>query len=153
MLIHNRTNYLIVRPRQPLLPGSGQEIPGIVINVPSGNQVVESQLRRAVLSQVGLAVGDLRLVGSHAGRGVEQGYADARLNLIFGSEYCSGIMTPNSTDLIDADWLPRQLLLMQPSTAGWLQSCIREYEILLPPSKDTGIQTGFSGFKFGRKRS
>ncbi|CAM3669102.1 NUDIX hydrolase [Deinococcus saxicola] len=88
-LVRQRDTYLIVRPRAPLLPGGLHGLPGLVLNAASGDNIVESQLRRALLSQVGLAVAQLRLVGSHAARGVQGGHGDARLNLIFGSEYCS----------------------------------------------------------------
>ncbi len=151
-LIHNRQSYLLTRVHQPLLPGGGPTLPGLIINVLVGNNVIESQLRRTILSQVGIGVGDLRLVGSHAARGVEEGTADARLNIIFGTEYCSGILTPNSSEIIQAEWRPRDDILASRDTPEWLQHCVREYEVLLPAQPLPDAAKGF-GFKFGRKKA
>ncbi len=131
-LVRQRDTYLIVRPRVPLLPGGAHGLPGLTLRAPSGGNFVESQLRRALLAQVGIGVADLRLVGSHAARGVQDGAADARLNLIFGSEYCSGILNPQQGEVLAAEWMdpPR---LTHAGLPEYLMAAIRDFETTLAP--------------------
>lgn len=149
-LVRQRDSYLIVRQRKPLLPGGSHSLPGLILDVPAGGNIVELHLRRALLSQVGLAVSDLRLVGSHAGRGVQDGQADARLNLIFGTEYCSGILNPQPDVLSYADWIPRDEFAEYSGAPEWLQTAVREFETMIEPA--TPPQPS-SGLRFGRRRT
>ncbi|WP_309573387.1 hypothetical protein [Deinococcus sp.] len=133
-LVQHQGTYLIVRHLRPMLPGGNQSLPGLLLEVPAGNNIIEMHLRRALLSQVGIAVSDLRLVGSHAGRGVQSGNGEARLNLIFGTQYCSGILNPQSDTLVSAEWLPSHEFGEYSGSPEWLQSAIREFEtVTLPP--------------------
>ncbi|GHF51983.1 hypothetical protein HNQ07_003099 [Deinococcus metalli] len=137
-LVQHQGSYLIVRHHQPLLPGGTQSLPGLILDVPAGNNIIELHLRRALLSQVGLAVSDLRLVGSHAGRGVQSGRGDARLNLIFGTQYCSGILNPQPDVLSGAEWLPSHEFGEYSGAPEWLQGAIREFEtVTVPPTART----------------
>jgi hypothetical protein len=135
-LVRQRETYLIVRPRLPLLPGGLHGLPGLVLSSPSGANVVESQLRRTLLAQVGISVAELRLVGSHAGRGVQNGAADARLNLIFGSEYCSGILTPQPDELLGAEWMD-ETQLFRAGVPEYLLAAVRESETAIAPASPT----------------
>lgn len=149
-LVRQRGAYLIVQPRVPLLPGGGHGLPGLTLQAPSGGNIVESQLRRALLAQVGIGVSDLRLVGSHAARGVQDGAADARLNLIFGSEYCSGILNPRHDELLAAEWMdgPR---LMHAGVPDYLLAAIRDFESAqTPPAAEP---TGRLSRLFNRQKS
>lgn len=133
VLVRQRDTYLLVRPRVPLLPGGLHSLPGLILDSNSGSNVVESQLRRALLTQAGIAVAELRLVGSHAGRGVQSGAGEARLNLIFGSEYCSGILNPRADELLGAEWMNAEQL----SRAGvpeYLLAAVREFETGIAPA-------------------
>jgi 8-oxo-dGTP pyrophosphatase MutT (NUDIX family) len=141
-LVHQRNQYLLVRPRRPLLPGGNYGLPGLLLEAQAGSGVAELGLRRALLAQVGISVSDLRLVGSHAARGTEVGQADARLYLIFGTEYCSGILNPQPAELYSAEW-------MAPSsfdnrTPDWLHAAVREYQTSAAPTPPPSV--------FGRKR-
>ncbi|WP_288435000.1 hypothetical protein [uncultured Deinococcus sp.] len=109
-LVHRQDTLLLVRPHELLLPGGPQSLPGLLLGaVSSGLGTAENALRRTLLSQVGISVGDLVLVGSHVTRaGPEATYA--RLNLIFGTEYCSGILNPQPDVLRTALWIPRAQL-------------------------------------------
>lgn len=132
-LVRQQETYLIVRPRVPLLPGGLHSLPGLVLGTASGSNVVEAQLRRALLAQAGIAVAELRLVGSHAGRGVQSGVGDARLNLIFGSEYCSGILNPRPDELLGAEWMDAGQLL-RAGVPDYLLAAVREFETTVAPA-------------------
>lgn len=150
-LVQHQGTYLIVRHARPLLPGGGHSLPGLLIDVPVGTNIIELHLRRALLSQVGIAVSDLRLVGSHAGRGVHSGEGEARLNLIFGTQYCSGILNPQPDKVISAEWLPHHEFGEYSGAPDWLQSAIREFEtVIVPPGArpPAGAKTSF----FSRRR-
>ncbi|MFC4426617.1 hypothetical protein [Deinococcus navajonensis] len=103
-LIHRQGTYLMVRPRQPLLPDSPWSPPGLLLGAGTGQGLAEQQLRRTLLSQLSLAVGDFRLAGSHAGRPDRQGQG-AQLHLIFATEYASGLVNPQASELRGAEWL------------------------------------------------
>ncbi len=131
-LIRSKDSYLAVNPQRPLLPGAVQ-LPGLLMGQASGAGLAESGLRRTLLSQVGLAVGSLTLVGSFAVRLPE---GDSRLSLVFGSEYVSGILNPNS-ELRGAEWrTPEQLRRL--GAPQWMFSAIHDYETVngAPVSED-----------------
>ncbi|AZI42850.1 hypothetical protein EHF33_08880 [Deinococcus psychrotolerans] len=129
-LIRSKDTYLTVTPHQPVLPGAVQ-LPGLLLTSPSGAGLAESGLRRALLSQVGLAVSALSVVASFAVRLPE---GDSRLSLIFGSEYVSGILNPSS-EVLGAQWLDPEEL-RRAGAPQWLFAAIREYEAFhgTPPS-------------------
>ncbi len=132
-LIHHQGAYLITRPLAPLQPGA-QGLPGLILNADPGSNPVELHLRRVIREQVKLVVGDLRLVGSYAARSLPGSRADARLHLIFGTEYSAGILEVDAAQLSAAEWIPRHELLEQGGAPDWLQAALREYEINLPPA-------------------
>ncbi len=151
-LVRQRDTYLIVRPRAPLLPGGLYGLPGLILGAPSGDNLVESQLRRALLSQVGLAVAELRLVGSHAARGVQGGSGDARLNLIFGSEYCSGILNPQASELLGAEWMNGSDLF-RAGVPEYLLAAVRELETSIAPATPPApASTGRFPRLFGKQK-
>lgn len=150
-LVSHHDTYLIVRHRRPMLPGGGHSLPGLMIDVPAGNNLIELHLRRALLSQVGIAVSDLRLVGSHAGRGVQGGQGEARLNLIFGTQYCSGILNPQPDILVSAEWIGRHEFGEYSGAPEWLQSAIREYETVIVPPGTRPAATSRTSF-FSRRK-
>ncbi|MDV6373373.1 hypothetical protein [Deinococcus arenicola] len=149
-LVRQRDVYLIVRPRVSSLPGGAYALPGLVLDAPSGGNVVESHLRRALLSQVGIAVAELRLVGSHAGRGVASGSGDARLNLIFGSDYCSGILTPQEGEILNAEWMDNAQLF-RAGVPDYLLAAVREFETTIVPAS-APTPAGRLGKLFGRQK-
>lgn len=126
-LVRSKDTYLIVEPHQPLLPGAVQ-LPGLLLGSASGAGLAETGLRRALLSQVGLSISSLTLVGSFAVRLPE---GDSRLSLIFGSEYVSGILNPSS-EVHSAQWhSPPELRGL--GAPEWLFSAVHEYEVLGGP--------------------
>ncbi|GAA5436392.1 hypothetical protein M8445_03210 [Deinococcus aquaticus] len=127
-LIRHRGAYLIVRPHQPLLPGGDQGLPGLLLGLSSGQNLVEMNLRRVIREQVKLVVSDLKLIGSHASRGPQDSGADARLNMIFGTEYSAGILAPNADLITAADWIPQRELLETGAYPEWLAAAVREFE-------------------------
>lgn len=149
-LVRRQDTLLLVRPHELLLPGGPQSLPGLLLGgVPSGLGTAENALRRLLLSQVGISVGDLVLVSSHVTRaGPEAAYA--RLNLIFGTEYCSGILNPQPDFLKTALWIPRAQL--EEHVPHWLRAAI---EALPDPddSRDPAPVGGASLSLFGRRRS
>ncbi len=123
-LVRSKDTYLTVEPLLPLLPGAVQ-LPGLLLGDASGAGLAETGLRRALLSQVGLSIGTLSLVGSFAVRLPE---GDSRLSLIFASEYVSGILNP-SAGVRGAEWLtPPELRHL--GAPEWLFSAIHEYQTL-----------------------
>lgn len=148
-LIRNRDAYLIVQPRQPLLPGGRQGLPGLLLGG-SGLNLVEMNLRRVVREQVKLVVSDLKLVGSHASRSPQDSSADARLNLILGTEYSAGILDPNPDQVSAADWIPRREILEAGAFPEWLQSAVRELETVNAPASSP--EPAPSRLRFGRRR-
>lgn len=144
-LVHQRNQYLLVRPRRPILPGGNYGLPGLVLDAEAGSGVVEMGLRRALLAQVGISVSGLRLVGSHAARGTEHGQADARLYLIFGTEYCSGILNPQPAELYSAEWMAASSF--DNRTPEWLHAAVREYQTTAAPTPPPSVSS-----VFGRKR-
>ncbi|UBV42306.1 hypothetical protein LAJ19_11830 [Deinococcus taeanensis] len=128
-LIHHQDTYLITRPREPLLPGA-HGLPGLVLHGASGTNPVELNLRRVIRDQLKLVVSDLKLVASHAARGTHSGRGDARLHLIFGTDYSAGILEPDSAQVTAAEWIPRAELLGPGAAPEWLQGAIREAEVL-----------------------
>ncbi len=123
-LIRSKDTYLSVTPHLPLLPGAVQ-LPGLLLGSASGAGLAELALRRALLSQVGLAVGALTLAGSFAVRLPE---GDSRLSLVFGSDYVSGILN-SSSEVRGAEWLTPEALRTH-GAPEWLFSAIHEYEAL-----------------------
>ncbi len=149
-LIRNRDAYLIIQPRQPLLPGGRQGLPGLLLGASSGLNLVEMNLRRVVREQVKLVVSDLKLVGSHASRSPQDSGADARLNLIFGTEYSAGILDPNPEQVAAANWIPRTEILEAGAYPEWLQSAVRELETVNSPASTP--EPAPSRLRFGRRR-
>jgi 8-oxo-dGTP pyrophosphatase MutT (NUDIX family) len=141
-LVQQRNQYLLVRPRRPLLPGGNYGLPGLLLSAEAGSGVAELSLRRALLAQVGISVSDLRLVGSHAARGTESGQEGSRLYLIFGTEYCSGILNPQPAELYSAEWMPASSF--DNRTPEWLHAAVREYQTSAAPTPSPSV--------FGRKR-
>lgn len=149
-LIRNRDAYLIVQPRQPLLPGGRQGLPGLLLGGSSGLNLGEMNLRRVVREQVKLVVSDLKLVGSHASRSPQDSGADARLNLIFGTEYSAGILDPNPEQVAAADWIPRTELLEAGAYPEWLAAAVRDFETTQAAAAPA--EPAPSRLRFGRRR-
>lgn len=104
-LIKQENAFLLVRPHQLLLPGGPQSLPGTIIHIQhSGIGIIENTLRRTILTDVGISVGSFRLIGSHATRSSEENPKLPRLNMIFGSDYCSGILQARPSKLKTAHW-------------------------------------------------
>ncbi|MFC5847084.1 hypothetical protein [Deinococcus petrolearius] len=145
-LVRRHDTLLLVRPHELLLPGGPQSLPGLLLGgVPSGLGTVENALRRTLLSQVGVAVGDFVLLGSHVTRAGPEASC-ARLNLIFGTEYCSGILNPQPDVLRTALWIPRAQLAEQ--VPDWLSAALEA----LPGGPAPAPATGGGLSLFGRRR-
>lgn len=129
-LIKQEHSFLLVRPHDLLLPGGPQSLPGTLIETQhSGIGIIENTLRRALLTDVGISVGTFRLIGSHATRSSEENPKLPRLNMIFGSEYCSGILQPRPSKLKTAHWFAIDQL-ESAAQAGklpqWLRAAMHE---------------------------
>ncbi|WP_159065920.1 NUDIX hydrolase [Deinococcus ficus] len=144
-LVHHRGAFLLVQPRRPILPGGALSLPGLTLREEAGEAVAETQLRRILLRQVGLGVGELRLVGSYVGRGSEDGRADSRLYLVFGAEYCSGILNPNPAEVHGAEWVAGAEL-RERGVPEWLLAAAQAVTSLSPAggeARGTGGPLGF----------
>ena len=149
-LIHHQGGYLITRPVHPLQPGA-QGLPGLILNAEPGSNPVELHLRRVIREQVKLVVSDLRLVGSYVARGTHGGHGDARLHLIFGTEYSAGILDPDPAQFTVAEWIPGTELLEPGGAPEWLQGAVREYE-LVSPAPEPAAAAPRSRLGFMRRR-
>ncbi len=149
-LVRQRDTVLLVRPHKLLLPGGPQSLPGTILQTSTtGLGVVETALRRTLLSQVGIAVSDLRLVGSHVVRAGSESRPHLRLNMIFGTEYCSGILNPQPSDLKTAHWIA--LNKLENNVPDWLRLALQELETVAAPS--TAAAAPATGGLFSRRRS
>lgn len=145
-LVRRQDTLLLVRPHELLLPGGPQSLPGLLLGgVSSGLGTAENALRRTLLAQVGISVGDLVLVGSHVTR-AGPGATYARLNLIFAADYCSGILNPQPDVLKTALWIARSQL--EEQVPHWLRAAIEA----LPGDPAPAPATGGGLSLFGRRR-
>ncbi|GGR27897.1 hypothetical protein [Deinococcus ruber] len=124
-LIQHNGKYLLVRQRASSLPGGNYSLPGALLLGDLGDKVAELHLRRVILSQLGLSMGELRLAGSHALRLTDGG---TQLNLIFGAEYNSGVPNPQTGVILSADWITSSELRKRGDAPHWLMSTIDTYE-------------------------
>lgn len=135
-LVRRQDDVLLVRPHRLLLPGGPQSLPGTLVDVQhSGLGVVETVLRRLLLTQLGISVSEFWLVGSHTllAPGGLAGNATPHLNLIFGTDYCSGILNPQPLGLKSAIWVPRSQL--RQHVPEWLSVALFELEKVVPPAE------------------
>ena len=150
-LVRQQDKVLLVRPHKLLLPGGPQSLPGdIMAETEPGLSVVESTLRRHLLSQVGIAVSDFRLVGSHISRSGRPEQPTLRMNLIFGTEYCSGILNPQPDTFKSALWIPQAQLI--ENVPEWLRSALHELSLSAPPVPPQSNEGGGLSL-FGRRRN
>ena len=134
-LVRHQDDVLLVRPHRLLLPGGPQSLPGTLVDIQhSGLGVVETVLRRLLLTQLGISVSEFWLVGSHTllAPGGTPRTAAPRLNLIFGTDYCSGILNPQPLGLKSAIWVPRSHL--KERVPEWLSAALFELEKVAPPA-------------------
>ena len=149
-LVRQQDKVLLVRPHKLLLPGGPQSLPGDIMNdTEPGLAVVETALRRHLLSQVGIAVSDFRLVGSHISRSGRPEHPTLRMNLIFGTEYCSGILNPQPDLFKSALWIPQAQLV--ENVPEWLRSALHELSLTAPPAREPAPEGSLS--LFGRRRN
>lgn len=148
-LVRRGETVLLVRPHRPLLPGGPQSLPGALLDSGSGGLgTVETALRRTLLSQVGIAVSDLRLVSSHVVRAGSREQPTLRLNMIFGTDYCSGMVSPDPDHFKSALWIAHSQL--QENVPAWLRVALQELEPLAPADAAAGSA---GGGLFGRRRA
>lgn len=150
-LVRKRDAVLLVRPHQLLLPGGPQSLPGTLLrDTKVGMGMVEGAIRRTLLSQVGISVGELRLAGSHMLRAPNERRAVTRLNLIFASDYNSGILNPQPADLKSANWFIIQQL--EKEVPEWLRAALQELQTIAPPGSAEPAAPAGVGL-FGRRRT
>ena len=124
-LIQHDGKFLLVRQAASSLPGGNYSLPGSLLLGDLGDKVAELHLRRVILSQLGISVGEFRLAGSHALRLTDGG---TQLNLIFGAEYNSGVPNPQPGVILSAEWLPLAELRKRGDGPQWLMSAVNTYE-------------------------
>ena len=124
-LIQHKARYLLVRQQASSLPGGQYSLPGSVLLGDLGDKVAELHLRRAVLSQLGISVGELPLAGSPALRLTDGG---TQLNLIFGTDYNSGVPVPQRGVILSTDWLSSSELRTRGNAPQWMMSAVDAYE-------------------------
>lgn len=134
-LVRQQDKVLLVRPHQLLLPGGPQSLPGLILDdTEPGLSVAETALRRHLLSRVGISVAEFRLVGSHISRSGRPEHPVLRLNMIFGSEYCSGILNPQPDDFKSALWIP--MAQLSGSVPEWLRAALHELTLHTTPTPE-----------------
>lgn len=124
-LVQHQGNYLLVRQVHSSLPPGAYGLPGALLVGEVGQNVAELHLRRKLLTQLGLSVSELTLAGSHTLRTSDGGVL---LNLIFGTDYNSGVPNPQQGVILDMEWCSAPDLLARPDVPEWLLSCLRTYQ-------------------------
>ena len=124
-LVQHQGNYLLVRQVHSSLPPGAYGLPGALLVGEVGQNVAELHLRRKLLTQLGLSVGELTLAGSHTLRTADGGVL---LNLIFGTDYNSGVPNPQQGVVLEMEWCSAPDLLARPDVPEWLLSCLRNYQ-------------------------
>ena len=145
-LVQHHGNFLMVRQVASTLPPGQYGLPGAVLVGEVGGGVAELHLRRKLLSQLGLSVGELTLSGSHTLRTSE---GTVLLNLIFGTDYNSGVPNPQQGVIVDMEWCSLSDLQARGNVPEWLLNAARSYQEHLNASA-TGRNTGRSVLKWGR---
>jgi len=111
-----------------------------------GGGVAELHLRRKLLSQMGLSVGELVLVGSHTLRLTDGGVV---LNLIFGTTYNSGVPNPQAGIIQAMNWISLDELAAGGDAPDWLMTAIRTYQEQMAARASTQ-QQGRGILRWGR---
>lgn len=135
-LIAHTGKLLVVQPRQSTLPGGTFSLPGASLGGGHGQGALELHLRRTLLDQVGLSVGELKLVGSLASPAI----SGTLLNLMFATDYNSGVLRPNPEVLEGAEWRSLAELEASPDLPDWLRAAIGVWK-----GQPTGKRSSFLG--------
>lgn len=146
-LVQHHGNYLMVRQAASTLPPGPYGLPGAALVGEVGGGVAELHLRRNLLSQLGLSVGEFTLSGSHTLRTSE---GDVLLNLIFGTDYNSGVPNPQRSVIMEMQWCSLSDLQARGDVPEWLLNAARSYQEHLSATSSAGRTQGRSTLKWGR---
>ncbi|WP_424950068.1 hypothetical protein [Deinococcus sp.] len=124
-LVQHHGNYLMVRQAVSTLPAGPYGLPGAALVGEVGGGVAELHLRRKLLSQLGLSVGELILSGSHTLRNVD---GHVLLNLIFGTDYNSGVPNPQPGVIVNLEWVSLNEVQRRGDAPEWLLNTIKSYQ-------------------------
>ncbi|GGJ85845.1 hypothetical protein [Deinococcus aquiradiocola] len=145
-LVQHHGTYLVVRQATSTLPSGPYGLPGAALVGEVGGGVAELHLRRKLLSQMGLSVGELVLVGSHTLRLTDGGVV---LNLIFGTTYNSGVPNPQAGIIQAMNWISLDELAAGGDAPDWLMTAIRTYQEQMAARASTQ-QQGRGILRWGR---
>ena len=145
-LVQHHGTYLIVRQVESTLPSGPFGLPGAALVGEVGSSVAELHLRRKLLTQLGLSVGELVLAGSHTIRNPE---GHTTLNLIFSADYNSGVPNPQPGVIAEMVWRSLAELQERGGVPEWLLSAVRTHQTRMsePPA---GRNPGRHVLKWGR---
>ena len=149
-LVQHHGNYLMVRQVTSTLPPGRYGLPGASLTASTGSDIAELHLRRTLLAQLGVSVGELLLSGSHTLRLPD---GTVLLNLIFGTDYNSGVPNPQEGVIVDLEWCSPGDLGQRPDAPDWLLTTIRNYQIHLAAGSSEAKRGGAAGrglLKWGR---
>ena len=146
-LVQHHGNYLMVRQVASTLPAGSYGLPGAALIGEVGGNVAELHLRRKLLSQLGLSVGELTLSGSHTLRTSD---GQVLLNLIFGTDYNSGVPNPQPGVITGMEWCSLEDLQGRGDVPEWLLNTIRNYQEHLAATSSAGRTQGRSILKWGK---
>lgn len=125
-LVRRQQEIMLVRPHQLLLPGGPQSLPGCLLSAEQGGMgIAEATLRELLIKQIGISVSEFWLIGSHVIRSAPDSPLP-RLNLIFGTEYISGIPAAHPKQYKSVIWVQRQML--QEKVPEWLSAALVEMD-------------------------
>ena len=147
-LVQHHGAYLTVRQAASTLPPGPYGLPGGVLVGEMGGGVAELHLRRKLLSQVGLSVGELTLSGSHTLRNQD---GQVALNLIFGTDYNSGVPNPQPGVITDMEWVSLEDVQKRGNAPEWLLNTMKSSQDRLSAvGGGSARQTGRGILKWGR---
>ncbi len=146
-LVQHHGSYLMVRQVMSTLPSGPYGLPGAALIGEVGGGVAELHLRRKLLSQLGLSVGELTLSGSHTLRTSD---GQVLLNLIFGTDYNSGVPNPQPGVITSMEWCSLEDLQSRGDVPEWLLNTIRNYQEHLTATSSAVRSQGRSILKWGK---
>ena len=128
--------------REAHAPGTLSAPGGKVEGVVTATNVLEQTVRREVLEETGVEIGDeITYLGSSA---FITDYGGAVVNIVFLCHYRSGTATPDADEIASVTWLTAADVSVHPLAPPWTRDSIAlaEAHLARPPGRSPAIDRG-----------